>query len=100
MHRVVYYLAFIVDGRDRLMVAFPVRAKDTEAPCNVNIPCMHVMHAQTPTLTCRMIIKQRIQRLQPELEDLLPVYERLRPLVAAARAGRNASSGGARATVG
>lgn len=26
MHRVVYYLAFIVEGRDRLVVAFPVRA--------------------------------------------------------------------------
>lgn len=29
MHRVVYYLAFVVEGRDRLLVAFPVRVQTT-----------------------------------------------------------------------
>lgn len=88
LHRVIYYLALLVEGQGTLVVAFPVRGKSW-------IDWDHVMVATHAMLSavchCRADPITHIrQHLQPWLEELLPVYESLKPVIDAAKADREA----------
>ena len=57
MHRVVYYLAFLVEGRDELVVAFPVRTSRrwSYRGCLAGVSCLYVSLSKVARTTPRRV---------------------------------------------
>ncbi len=81
MHRVIYYLAVIVEGREKLLVAFPVRFWGAGVYASNPAPTQRLVGSSIHPIPHPNATKP--QRLQPRLEELLPVYESLKRVLAA-----------------